>query len=305
MFFASIASQSGLELRISLNSNCPTIIVSDQARLRQVLYNLVGNALKYTESGGVALDIRAFPEETGQDTADQGESTPKLRFTVSDTGPGIPEEDFELVFEPFVQRAHAVKQGTGLGLCIARRITGLLDGKLWMESEVGKGTTVHFEVPYQSLSWDELPYEMRFCSLEDFSMFPAQTGLRILVAEDNKVNQILIERMLLKLGHESHIVENGKLALQALRQGSFDLILMDIQMPEMDGCQATRAIRRGEVDGVRTDIPIIALTAHALKGDKEFFLEQGLSDHLPKPLDLRLLRNTIAKNMDPGSKKAV
>ncbi len=297
VFFGSLAAQAGLELRVSLDSNCPVIVVCDQARLRQVLYNLVGNALKYTEKGGVTLDIRGVPPDAGQKNGGQTCDSARLRFSVSDTGPGIPEEDLELVFEPFVQRAHSTKQGTGLGLFIARRITGLLGGSLRMESLVGQGTVVRLEIPYHCISWDELPAEMRCCTLEECNRFPAQTGLRILVAEDNKVNQILIERMLLKLGHRPELVDNGELALQALQQSSFDMILMDIQMPVMDGCQATRAIRLGKVQGVRRDIPVIALTAHALKGDKEHFLEQGLSDHLPKPLDLRLLRNAIARSM--------
>jgi CheY-like chemotaxis protein/anti-sigma regulatory factor (Ser/Thr protein kinase) len=415
------ADEKGLELLCEIAPSVPDVVRGDSNRLRQVVINLIGNAIKFTDQGEVALNIHVEAEEGDERT---------IHFTVSDTGIGIPAEKQKLIFQPFSQADNSTTRkygGTGLGLTISKRLVGLMGGNMWVESEVGRGTQFHFTVRFKTSQksievgtiaspetlqgvkvlivddnrtnrrilegmlkhWDMKstsvengeealmqlssaqsvgdPYtlvlaDMHMPKMDGFSLIeqirkkpelstaiimmltsaghrgdgtrcqelgvaayllkpirqselreaiarvlgaPAQKGaiplitryslqdarvpprtiLSVLVAEDNAVNQLLATRLLEKRGHRVVMTANGREALEALAIDKFDLVLMDVQMPEMDGIQATVALREREKekgDGFRQ--PIIALTAHVMKGDQERCLAAGMDGYLTKPI---------------------
>ena len=252
-----------------------------------MLSNLINNALKFTASGSVSLTVEQRGIDAGQ---------ARIRFSVTDTGIGIREEHQARIFDSFTQADGSTTRkfgGTGLGLSIASNLVALMGGSLQLESEPGSGSTFHFELP---LRLAEAP------PLSPLSALGAAIGveqtrrLRVLVAEDNLVKQRLASRLLEKMGHEPVIAENGQQALDALWHPAcpgFDLILMDSQMPEVDGFEAACRIRAKERE-TGGHLPIIGLTAHALKGDRERCLEAGMDDYLPKPVDPRLLAEKLA-----------
>jgi CheY-like chemotaxis protein len=223
----------------------------------------------------------------------------QLYFEIEDTGIGIAEENLERIFEPFVQADEAPSrryQGTGLGLGIVRRLVEMMHGSLCVGSELGKGTGIIFTAfaqrarPCESVDEEE-PRES--------APLPAtpERSLRVLVAEDNNVNMILAERFLRKLGHDPLGVENGQLALDALQKAAaegrpFDVVFMDIQMPVLDGVETVRRIRAG-LDGIPRGLPVVALTAHAMEGDMERFLELGMDGYLAKPLDFKIFAELL------------
>jgi signal transduction histidine kinase/ActR/RegA family two-component response regulator len=286
---ASRALLKGLHLSCNIASGVPTALLGDPNRLSQVVTNLMGNALKFTEHGEVVLTVEA---ET------QADHKAMLRFSVSDTGIGVSQEQQEAIFNPFVQADGSTTRkygGTGLGLAISRNLVGLLGGRMWLESEVGKGSKFHFTASFE-LQPVEAP-EMgakgaQMLHLHDISV-PVVGGaslrrLRILLAEDNVVNQRVAAGLLGKRGHTVVIAGNGKEALAALDEpppGAFDLILMDVQMPEMDGFEATRAIRAKEQSS-GAHLPIIAMTARAMKGDEERCLAAGMDGYVAKPIQV-------------------
>lgn len=263
------AIEKGLSLRLAAGSQPPPVL-GDRDRIHQVLLNLLSNAIKFTSHGGVTLDVRHEPEAHGRIT---------VIFSVIDTGIGIPEEKRRLVFEPFRQADGSITRkygGSGLGLAIASRLVERMGGSLDLESEVGKGSKFTVRLPLSPAPCEE---EARPAVAR-----PSKTahGLRILVAEDNEVNRRLIHRMLEKGGHDVHVVSNGLAALERATRESFDLILMDIQMPVMDGLTATERIRASEA-GRRT--PIVALTAHAYQEEHSRCLASGIDAVLTKPFD--------------------
>jgi signal transduction histidine kinase/ligand-binding sensor domain-containing protein/DNA-binding response OmpR family regulator len=418
------AHQKGLELAYQVDPEVPRLLMGDAHRIKQVLINLIGNAIKFTEKGEVVLRV------TGEERA-PGET--RLRFAVSDTGIGIPAEKQQLIFEAFSQADASTTRkygGTGLGLAISSRIVELMGGRIWVESEPGRGSTFYFTATLQSSAgsakaalavqqdlagvralvvddsasnrgilykalktWglsvglagsaadalrelheaarQERPYQLlivdghmpeadgfellqrirqspetapatvmmltsddyyaslrrcgqlgvnahlikpvRLCELltairqaiapaegDVQSSFPAAAKpsrlLRILLAEDNLVNQRLTVRMLEKMGHHVTVAQTGEDALNALATHKFDLVLMDVQMPEMDGFAATREIRRRE-QGSRKRVPVIAMTAHAMKGDRESCLEAGMDDYLAKPINREELQHAIERTV--------
>jgi signal transduction histidine kinase/CheY-like chemotaxis protein len=289
--FALSARQKKLELVAGLSPDCPALIKSDPTRLRQVLYNLLGNAVKFTERGGIIL--RVTPEDNHDRRV--------LHFSVSDTGIGIASEKQAAVFAPFSQADVSTTRrfgGTGLGLTICQRIVQLMEGKIWVESQLGTGTTFHFVVPLTAT--EKLPEPSKPVSVVKTAGRPP---LRILLAEDNRVNQKLATTMLQRQGHVVNVATDGKAALELFRAQPFDLILMDVQMPEMDGFEATRLIREHEQHS-QTRIPIIAMTAHVMKEDVERCVAVGMDAHLPKPLDSKqlfaMLDSISAKNLVIG-----
>jgi CheY-like chemotaxis protein len=280
--FRHQASEKNLSLEWSRFGDIPANYRGDEKRLKQILFNLVGNAVKFTESGEIRVDVHPL------DGAADGKK--RLLITIRDTGEGIAEKDFQRIFEPFTQadgsynRRH---QGTGLGLAIVRRLVNLMGGGIDVESDPGAGTTV-----YLRMDLEPLERQTRAPQEKAAEKLPP---LRILVAEDNLVNRMTAVRMLEKLGLEALEAEDGEQALKVLAEKKPDLILMDIQMPKMDGIEATRAIRRGGVPGTPSDIPIVALTAHAMAGDREKFLEAGMDDYLSKPVDMDTLAEVIRR----------
>ncbi len=273
------ARASGLTLACHVAPGLPDVLVGDAGRLRQVLVNLVGNALKFTERGDIV--VRAEAETMGG--ADL-----VLRFAVSDTGPGIPPDRLDAVFEPFTQADGSVTRkfgGTGLGLSISRRLVALMDGRLWVESTPGQGTTFLFTARLEAHGGENA------CPASEAGD-AAPRPKRVLVAEDNAVNQRVAAGLLQNLGHAVLVVADGRAALAALERERFDLVLMDVQMPGMDGLEAAAELRRRE-QGTGRRMPVIALTAHAMKGDRERCVAAGMDGYLSKPVQVEELRKVL------------
>lgn len=281
------ARQKNLALVCEFAPGVPDCVVGDPMRLRQVLTNLIGNAVKFTAQGEVVVKAEASPAT---------ETRALVHFSVRDTGIGIPEEKKQLIFEPFSQADGSMARkfgGTGLGLSISARLVGLMGGRIWVESELGRGSTFHFtmQLGLQQLERANTPENAAAGPAADHQ---PTVRLRILLAEDNSVNQLLAMRMLQKQGHEVVLVEDGIKAIAAIQREPFDLILMDVQMPELDGLQATQQIRQKEAAS-GGHVPIIAMTAHALKGDRERCLDSGMDDYLSKPINRAELYRVINK----------
>ena len=289
--FALRAQQKGLKLRYDVKPSVPRTCVGDPARLRQVLNNLLGNALKFTENGEVALEIES------RAAADDGRVT--LHFVVRDTGIGIPFEKQRLIFDPFSQADNSTTRrygGTGLGLTVSSRLVRLMGGQLWVISEPGKGSAFHFEAKLKTAAANS-DYARLTANGKTAARLPGPRigeGLKILLAEDNAVNQILAVRLLERRGHQVVVANNGRDAVQQLARERFDLILMDVQMPEMDGFEATAAIRKSE-QGTGRHMRILAMTAHAMKGDAERCLNAGMDGYISKPIRAEELYNLLER----------
>ena len=281
--FGNAASRKGNEIRTAWNAAEIPRVSGDPTRLRQLLFNLVGNAVKFTERGVITLGISRLP---GAD----GAGVP-LRFEVRDTGLGIPPDVLPSLFHPFRQADSSTTRrfgGTGLGLAICRRLADAMGGEIGVESEPGKGSTFWFELRMKHAAAPQPAAEQ--------DPAPAPTGpdvgaMRILVAEDNAVNRLLISTRLRRAGHHVVLVEDGVQAVQAVKDGDFDLVLMDMQMPELDGAGATRQIR--QLPGDRARVPIVALTADALPEFREHYMKSGLDDYLTKPVDWPALERVL------------
>ncbi len=303
--FELAAGQKGLNLNYQVHSEVPNELVGDTTRLKQVLINLIGNAIKFTDKGDVTVEVGVR-----QST----ENTVCLEFTVKDQGIGISPEDIDRIFDPFTQADSSTTrnyQGAGLGLTISSELVSLMQGDIWVESEIGNGSTFHFTASLgmaperqrdESLARTDTsgsnglvqgrPWvgdsEAANWTIERSIPAEAPGVLRILLAEDNLVNQRLVEKILAKKGHQVVVVGNGRDAVGAVENESFDLILMDLQMPQMDGLQATAVIRQMKVDG-KSNIPIVAMTAHAMSGDRERCLASGMDGYLSKPVDVQAM----------------
>jgi signal transduction histidine kinase len=298
--FAVRARDKGIAVRSQVDPEVPDRVLGDAGRLRQILVNLVGNAIKFTEHGEVVVEVECA-EADGRGPS-PGAETLLLHLAVRDTGIGIPVEKHQAILEPFTQADGSTTReygGSGLGLAITKQMVALMGGHLWLESVVGQGSTVHCTM---RLGIDQAPPAPTWpLPRHDRATGPmTRRPLQILVAEDHPVNQRLITRLLEKQGHAVVVVGNGHAAVEALAQQAFDLILMDVQMPDMDGLEATAAIRAQEQARV-THIPIIALTAHALQGDQERCLAAGMDDYVAKPITPADLAAAIARQFDPDA----
>ena len=290
--FSWKAQEKGLKLNCSIGPEVPDGLVGDPDRLRQVLLNLLSNAMKFTESGEVSLGVSAAPMAT-QEAPDV-----TLCFAVRDTGIGIAAHQQAFIFEAFAQADGSARRrrgGTGLGLAICSKLVKLMNGRIWVESLEGVGSTFHFTAQFGLAPAGAAGSAEAACrNLEPrVERLPkAARPLRILLAEDHIVNQKVAQRMIEKMGHSVVVVENGRLVVDAFNRQAFDLILMDLQMPEMDGFEATARIREAERAAggePRQRIPIIALTAHAMEGDVDECLHGGMDDHISKPIALQAL----------------
>lgn len=249
-------------------------LVGDPGRLRQILVNLLGNALKFTDSGSIRFTV---------EREEASESSITLRFTVADTGIGIPYEKQMTVFEPFVQADSSSSRrqsGTGLGLAICARLVELMGGRIWLESQPGAGSTFSFTARFGYAA--EGSFQQSLSSLAQGASIVE--GLRILLAEDHVVNQKVALHFLQKRKHQVDIAPDGAAALAMFDANEYDVILMDVQMPNLDGLEATRAIRKRESDSGRPRTPIIGLTASAMREDKARCLEAGMDAYLAKPV---------------------
>jgi len=260
----------------------PPVVIGDPVRIRQILTNLLGNAVKFTERGSVMLELWMDRRI---------EARAVLHFRVVDTGIGIPASKQAAIFEPFRQGDGSMTRrfgGTGLGLTIASTLAALMDGRIRVESQPGAGSTFHVTLPV-GISRIEAAAPAGANAVRST---PVARSARILVAEDNVVNQRVAAGLLTKRGHDVTVVSNGREALDALRRGAFDLVLMDVQMPDMDGFEATAAIREWERDS-GSRVRIVAMTAHAMVGDRERCLAAGMDGYLPKPIDQRALYDAV------------
>jgi PAS domain S-box-containing protein len=310
--FTISARQKGIALQCSMDDDVPRQVIGDAIRVKQVLFNLVGNALKFTDQGTVQVHLTALTPVKGADS--------RIMMSIADTGIGIPDDKFKDLFQPFSQvdgsytRAH---QGAGLGLVIVRRLVALLGGNIDVESVVGQGTTVHVILPF-ALPALEVSEPVHATSAPG----EPKKRLNVLLAEDDPLNQLFMRSVLEKLGHAVTLAQNGHEAVEYWKYSEFDCILMDIQMPVMTGVEATRAIRDAEAGsqcpevsgrkfmaGDRTSdpqvsgfipppsrhTPIIAVTAHTQPGDRERFLAFGMDDYLGKPVGIKELEKVLEK----------
>ncbi len=289
------AAQKGLDFDVDFGDGIPEVVVGDPVRLRQVLANLLGNAIKFTDEGSIRLSVDlAAPYVATTDAASADAQHCALHFQVADTGIGIPADRVETIFERFTQADGSTTRkhgGTGLGTAIARQLVEMMGGRIWAESTVGVGSRFHFTVRLERYAGRVAPglvldLEGEIPSHETAGRrsSAAARRLRILLAEDNAINQRLAVRILEKQGWSIDVVDNGRAAVAAFDRGGYDVILMDVRMPEMDGLEATRRIREREAEG-GGHVPIFAMTAHAMSGDRERCLRAGMDDYVAKPIN--------------------
>ncbi|HIJ95197.1 MAG TPA: response regulator [Desulfuromonadales bacterium] len=284
----SRAVAGGLELIVRLDIYLPRHFKGDPGRLRQVIINLLGNAIKFTAAGTITIAVELVSIAQGQ---------AEVRFSVQDSGIGIPEARRAAIFDPFTQVDESTTRkygGTGLGLAICKQLAGLMGGAIGVESEEGRGSkfwfTGRFEIRPEKAEIDSNAHAIS----SEPGVSPQQTT-RILLVEDNLVNQKVALGQLNRLGYKADVACNGLEALKALEQTDYQLVFMDCQMPEMDGFEATTNIRNPESKVLNHNVPVIAMTANAMKGDRERCLDAGMSDYLAKPVNRDELAKTIAK----------
>lgn len=275
----TLAGNKGLALNVEIAENVPEWIEGDPTRLRQVISNLISNAIKFTSAGSVTMKMALYSQE-GRD---------RLRIDVRDTGIGIDELNRSRLFERFSQADNSVTRqfgGTGLGLAICRELVEKMSGQIGVESEPGKGSTFWVDIPCK------LAQEPTIVAA-DSAAATEIAPLRILIAEDHPMNQKVLRALLAAFPLELKFVNNGALAVEALKLDQFDVILMDVNMPVMSGPDATRAIRA--LDGASAETPIIALTANAMSNDRQDYLDAGMSDYVSKPINVTKLLEAILR----------
>jgi PAS domain S-box-containing protein len=276
------AEAKGLDFSLEVAPEVPDGLVGDVNRFRQVLENIVGNAVKFTHEGRISVSVQLLGDST---------QTVRLLCTVQDTGIGISEENQKVIFQSFTQIDPSIQSqygGSGLGLAISRQYLEMMDGGLWCTSREGQGSTFTLTAAFDRFS-GPLPK-----AAPEGDTSQSRSALKILVAEDSAMNRIYAEQLLKDMGHTVVLVEDGRLAVQALSREHFDLVLMDIRMPNLDGQEALRIIRQNPPTGTDPSIPVIALTAYALKEDRKRLLELGFDGHLAKPIDVQALGQVVA-----------
>jgi CheY-like chemotaxis protein len=295
--FSGRAASKGVSLSAEIAGNVPHYIRGDQPRIRQILMNLVGNAVKFTLNGDIILRVTSAPMTRLTNAA--GEITPSLRFylmfDVVDTGIGISADKIDRLFDRFQQADQTITRrfgGSGLGLTICKQLVDLMGGQISVDSKPGIGSTFHVALP---CSLGQNPVDR---VLSEAQIRQKSGPCRILVVEDNAVNSAVVTEMLTRAGHHVTVADNGSIALPMLARDQYDAILMDVQMPEMDGITATQWIRA--LDDRRAHIPIIALTADTMSGSRERYLTAGFTDYLEKPVRANRLLETIARHVVPA-----
>lgn len=295
---AAHAREKGLDLSHIVKYGTPDMIIGDPGRLRQILVNLLSNAVKFTDKGEVFISVSSKPVESGRH---------EIFFKVRDTGIGIPVEKMHKLFQPFGQLEMTISQkrdGAGLGLAISKGLVELMGGKIWAESCLGEGSTFYFTILAEAAQGRSTSTSSTLNGTTHKSTIQNGTvkavpenlvelhPLRILVAEDNPSNQKVLLEMLKRMGYRADAVADGREVLKALERRPYDLVLMDIRMPEMDGITASREIRgRWPNNGPK----IIAITAYALSGDKEKCLNAGMDGYIAKPVQVEELAETLKR----------
>ena len=298
------ARQNGLSLELNIDANVPQFLKGDPGRLRRIIVNLVGNSIKFTERGKILVKVEqkkySTPPEVGLSADHEGKIP--LTFTVKDTGIGIPKEKQRIIFKSFRQGDSSSDRkygGTGLGLAICKNLVELMAGNIWLESEEGKGSTFYFTAFLEQGA----PIKAQKTKKKKDIKWPQpnQRPLNVLVAEDDKASVKVAMVFLERLGHKGVSVVDGRKAIAILAREPFDLVLMDVEMPELNGLEATQRIRSGEAEEHNRNIPIIAMTAHALSESREHCLTAGMNDYISKPVDfheLATIINRIMSNTD-------
>jgi CheY-like chemotaxis protein len=293
----TLASEKGLNLSAEYRDGIPDVVLGDVSRLRQILLNVLNNSIKFTATGGVALTVESGPPDA--------DGRIELHVAVRDTGIGIPPDRIERLFQPFSQTDASISRrfgGTGLGLAISKRLAEAMGGTMWVESEgVGRGSTFHLRILTRAVAPESAP-EAAAPRREPLDLDAEQASrhpLRILLVEDNAVNQKLALRLLGRMGYRADVAANGLEAIEAVERQPYDLVLMDVQMPEMDGLEATRHIvERLDV----TDRPrIVAMTANAMDGDRERCLAAGMDGYISKPIRVEELVEAVLAAPSPNA----
>jgi len=295
--FSSPANSKGLELKAHLSPEIPSHLLGDPVRLRQILSNLLNNALKFTFQGYIAIGVS--PHKATHDNC-YG-----LHFSIIDTGIGISEDKLELIFAPFSQADSSTTRhfgGTGLGLTISSRLIALMNGKIWVESCLGKGSTFHFTVELEMLDEESLRSLQNQTNVAQEYQIPVLSNTdektyRILLVEDNIFNQKVATIVLKKMGYVVDVANDGLEAINTLETMDYDVVLMDMQMPNVDGLEATRRIRMQTSTAKNPQIPIIAMTANAMQSDKERCLQAGMNDFISKPINVDDLQAVLNKTL--------
>ena len=287
--FSHAARENENELGIACDEALSDSLIGDSTRLTQILFNLVGNALKYTKKGRVDVSVLHLPPA--------GKGLARILFSVADTGPGIADDKIDKVFEAFTQANSTSSpyirqfEGAGLGLPLVKRLVGLMGGNISIASQVNKGTTVYVSLPFripeglQSGSSDH-PIELTSKNRSEF---------KVLAVDDDEATRLHVQRILERQGYRVHVAKDGEHALAQLAQSRFDCVLMDVQMPVLDGVEATRLIRASKATFRR--VPIIALTAYAMSGDREKFIAAGMDDYIAKPVSREELLKILKRNL--------
>ncbi|MBF0231215.1 MAG: response regulator [Desulfamplus sp.] len=311
------AREKNLDIMLDTDINIPEFCVGDPHRLRQILTNLIGNAIKFTQKGNIS--IKAFlvdnsKSEPNIDYKQKNSETAiqkcRLRFEIKDTGIGISKDEQDKLFKPFSQVDDSLTRGiggTGLGLAISKQLVEMMGGNIGVTSKQGIGScfyfTINLDAPEYKKVENSLIAEQQNDEKQDKSMLKEHSNriiknefsAKILLAEDNPVNRKLAEMMLKKMGHEVVSAENGQLAIEQLQKERFDMVLMDVQMPVIDGLSASQMIRNRSVKTLNPDIPIIAMTAHAIEGFHKRCIESGMNDYIAKPVRSDILRDVLVK----------
>lgn len=282
------AMEKGIQFTSKIHPGINEKLIGDYGKIQQILNNLICNAIKFTNQGSVFLVAEKLSEDSNMTV---------FKFSVIDTGIGISSEDRSKLFKSFsqVDGTYTKKYGgTGLGLIISKKLAELMGGDIFVESIKGKGSTFTLTINIEKFSNIENQKEMNKSNHEDIIV--VSISRKILIVEDNKANQVVISKMCSMLNHKVKIAEDGKKALEILKNENFDMILMDVQMPIMDGIEATKIIRKDEIKSGK-HIPIVALTAYSLAGDREKFLKLGMDDYLSKPISVEGLNKCIEKTL--------
>lgn len=283
VLFSQRAREKKIKISFTADKNIPEVVIGDSARLTQIITNLVGNAIKFTDKGRIQITA-TLDKKTKEKT--------RVKFSVLDTGIGIPKDKITSVFERFTQGSNDTNRkygGTGLGLSIVKKLVELQEGSINVKSILGKGSSFNFTIVYKTA-----PEGSHVSKKKNSSVLQTEAGnkkLNILLVEDNKINQKLTVRVLNDFGFKNDVAENGKIAVDKLKSKRFDLVIMDMQMPVMDGYEATGIIR----NKLKSEVPILAMTAHAMSSEKEKCLRLGMNDYISKPFKAQELYSIIHK----------